>query len=355
MISMDSRPRQEKSVQITPFEPARASAAELSEYVRVELAASSADEPDERVLTADSALARLTRPPSEFQRRIHWVARVPAIAEPVGVAMLALFGAADSDLAAIRISVDPGQRRRGIGTALLREQAMAAGSRNTLFMENIRPGTPAHAFADYHQFAVVQRTAQLSLDLACADRGRWEVGAAPGYRLARWTDAAPEDLLASYATARNAIRQAPHGDMSFTEPEWTPMRVRDEEGMVRGREGELRVVAAVHQQTGEVAGLTYLVVYRNRPELADQEDTAVLAAHRGHGLGIWMKAANLKWLAADRPLVKRVRTSNAADNEHMLRVNRQVGFRVDVTSENREASTADLVRRLALGSSTSRP
>jgi len=346
---MDSYPRPEKTVQITRFEPATASAAELSEYIQVELAASTADEPQNSELTADLALARLTRPPSEFQRRLHWVARVPRIAEPVGVAMLALFGGADSDLAAIRITVDPGQRRRGIGTALLRELAMAAGSRNTLFMENIRPGTPARAFADHHEFAVVQRTVQLSLDLDLADRARWQVGGAPGYRLTRWTGAAPEDLLASYANARNAIRQAPHGDMSFTEPEWTPQRVRDEEGMVRGRDGELRVVAAVHEQTGQVAGLTYLVVYQQRPELADQEDTAVLTAHRGHGLGTWMKAANLMWLAADRPAVKRVRTSNAAENEHMLRVNRLVGFGVDATSENREVRTDDLVRTLALG------
>jgi mycothiol synthase len=347
MITMTSSPPPERPLQITRFEPASATAAELSEYVRVEIAGTSADEPNEQRLTADWALGRLTRPPSEYQRRLHWVARVPGTAEPVGVAMLALFGGTDSDLAAINITVDPGHRRRGIGTALLRELAMAAGSRNTLLMENIRPGTPAHAFADYHEFAVVQRTVQLSLDLARADRARWQVGAAPGYRLARWTGTAPEDLLSSYATARNAIRQAPHGDMSFTEPEWTPERVRDEEAMIRGRDGELRVVAAVHEQTGQVAGLTYLVVYQHRPELADQEDTAVLAAHRGHGLGAWMKAANLRWLAADCPVVKRVRTSNAADNEHMLRVNHQVGFRVDVISANREARTAGLVARLS--------
>jgi mycothiol synthase len=348
MITMSSCPPPERPVQTTRFDPASASAAELSEYVRVELAASSADEPHERGLTAGWALGRLTRPPSEYQRRIHWVARIARIAEPVGVARLALFGAADSDLAAISISVDPRRRRRGIGTALLRELATTAGRRNTLLMEDIRPGTPAHAFAGYHRFAVVQRTVQLSLDLGLADRARWQVAGAPGYRLARWTGAAPDDLLASYATARNAIRQAPRGDMSFTEPEWTPQRVRDEEAMVRGRDGELRVVATVHEQSGQVAGLTYLVVYQHRPELADQEDTAVLAAHRGHGLGAWMKAASLQWLAADRPVVKRVRTSNAADNEHMLRVNRQVGFRVDATSENREVRVTDLIARLGL-------
>ena len=99
----------------------------------------------------------------------------------------------------------------------------------------------------------------------------------------------PEGLLTSYATARNAISQAPRGDMSFTEPEWSPQRARDEEAAIRARDGELRALAAVHEQTGEVAGLTY------------------------------------------------------------LRVNRQVGFRVGETSENREVRLAELTGRLRPG------
>jgi mycothiol synthase len=347
MISMDGSPQPGNPVQITRFEPASASAAELSEYVQLQLAASSVGEQNEPELTSDWALARLTRPPSPDQRRVYWVARDEVTAELAGVAFLVMYGAADSDLTSFQIAVHPGQRRRGIGTALLRELALAAGRRNTLFVESIRPGTPAGAFADHHGFAVVQRNVQLSLDLALTDRARWRVPAAAGYRLARWTDAAPDDLLASYAIARNAIRQAPRGDMSFTEPEWSPQRVRDEEAAVRARDGELRAVAAVHEQSGDVAGLTYLTLYQRRPELADQQDTAVLAAHRGHGLGAWMKAANLQWLATDRPAVKCVHTSNAAENEHMLRVNHQVGFRVVVTAENREVRLADLVAKLA--------
>jgi mycothiol synthase len=346
MITMYGYARPQTPAQITPFDPATASAAGLAEYVRLELAASAVDEPAEDALTGTSALARLTRPPAPDPRRIRWVARDRATAGLVGVACLVLFGTAAGDLAAINITVHPGQRRRGTGTALLRQLAAAAGSRNSLFMENIRAGTAAQAFADHHSFAVVQQTVLLSLDLASTNRARWHVAAAAGYRLAQWTGAAPENLLVSYAAARNAISQAPRGDMSFTEPEWSPQRVRDEEAAVRARDGELRVVAAVHEQSGEVAGLTYLVVYQHRPELADQEDTAVLAAHRGRGLGAWMKAANLQGLAAGCPAVRRVRTSNAADNEHMLRVNRQVGFRVDATCENRESSRADLVSRL---------
>jgi GNAT superfamily N-acetyltransferase len=72
----------------------------------------------------------------------------------------------------------------------------------------------------------------------------------------------------------------------------------------------------------------------------------VLAAHRGHGLGAWLKAANLRRLTAARPVVREVRTSNAADNEHMLRVNRQVGFTVTASAQNREAALADLRARL---------
>ena len=342
---MDAIAQPEMPVQITLLDPASASAAELSEWVQLELAASSVDEPAE-ALTSDSALARLTRPPSPGQRRLHWIARSPQAPGPAGIARLALFGTADSDLAAIGITVHPGQRRRGIGTALLRELATAAGSRNCLFIENVRPGTPAQAFADHHGFAVVQRTVQLSFDLATTDPARLLVPAAPGYRLAHWTGSTPETLLASYVTARNAIRLAPRGEMSFTEPEWSPERVRDEEATIHARNGELRVVAAVHEQTGEVAGLTYLTIYQHRPELADQQDTAVLPAHRGHGLGAWMKAANLQWLAADRPAVRRVHTSNAAENEHMLRVNRQIGYRVDATSENREVGLTDLAGKL---------
>ena len=343
---MDSHARAEMGVQVTRFEPATASAAELDEYVELELAASAVDHPAEPALTHSWARARLTRPPSPDPKRLRWVARDPETAKLAGVAYLVLFGTADSDLAAINITVHPGRRRRGIGTLLLRALATAAGSRDSLFIENIRAGTAAQAFAGHHGFAVVQQTLQLSLDLATADRTRWQVRAAPGYRLEHWTGSVPEDLLASYATARNAISQAPRGEMTFTEPEWSPQRVRDEEASTRARGGELHAVAAVHETTGEVAGLTYLVVYQSRPDLADQEDTAVLAAHRGHGLGAWMKAANLQHLAADRPAVRRIRTSNAADNEHMLRVNRQVGFGVDAWTENREARRTDLIGRL---------
>jgi RimJ/RimL family protein N-acetyltransferase len=179
-----------------------------------------------------------------------------------------------------------------------------------------------------------------------ADPARWQAPAAAGYRLAEWTGRVPAELLLSYAAARNAIREAPRDGLSFTEPEWTAQRVRDEEDTAVARGCELRVVAAIHQRTGQVAGLTCLEVYQHRPELAVQQDTAVVQAHRGHGLGVSMKAANLRRLTAARPEVTAVITSNAADNEHMLRVNQQVGFQPSARSEIREAPLPELAARL---------
>ena len=333
-------------VQVVRFHPAAASGAELAEYAELQRSAAAFDQPAEPPPTREWALARLTRPPSPDRRRLYWTARLGS-GELTGTGDLVLLGDKDTDLAGVGITVSPGFRGRGLGTALLREVAAAAGTRRTLFAEAIRTGTSGQAFADKHEFAVVQQTVQLSLDLAAADRGRWQVPAASGYRLAQWTGRAPDQLLVSYAAARNAIREAPHGEMSFTEPEWTALRVRDEEADARARRYELRVAAAVHEASGQVAGLTYLEVHEHRPEVAVQQDTAVLEEHRGHGLGSWLKAANLLRLTADHPAVMHVRTSNAADNEHMLRVNGELGFTRDYTTQNREAGLAALRVRLA--------
>ena len=49
--------------------------------------------------------------------------------------------------------------------------------------------------------------------------------------------------------------------------------------------------------------------------------------HRGHGLGLWLKAAMVRRLPAEHPAFTEVETDNAEDNVHMLAVNRALGFR----------------------------
>jgi RimJ/RimL family protein N-acetyltransferase len=54
----------------------------------------------------------------------------------------------------------------------------------------------------------------------------------------------------------------------------------------------------------------------------------VLTAHRGHGLGLTMKAAVLQTILRDHPDRRTVHSWNAADNTPIQRLNETLGFRL---------------------------
>ena len=60
--------------------------------------------------------------------------------------------------------------------------------------------------------------------------------------------------------------------------------------------------------------------------MAYQQDTLVMREHRGHGLGLRMKAAGTLALMEGSPATTSVRTWNADDNAPMLAVNHALGF-----------------------------
>ena len=51
-------------------------------------------------------------------------------------------------------------------------------------------------------------------------------------------------------------------------------------------------------------------------------------AHRGHRLGLLLKAGMLLWLAEAEPQLATVDTWNAESNDHMIAVNEALGYRV---------------------------
>jgi GNAT superfamily N-acetyltransferase len=120
---------------------------------------------------------------------------------------------------------------------------------------------------------------------------------------------------------------APDGGLGYLSAPNSPEHVRAVERHSREAGRERRVVAAVHERSGAVAGLTVLEITLLAPELAYQDDTVVLPEHRGHGLGLWVKAEMLRWLAADGAAVRRIRTTTDPTNDHMLRINERLGFR----------------------------
>ena len=177
-----------------------------------------------------------------------------------------------------------------------------------------------------HQvLADVDRVEVDRLERDAAEHGR-------DYVLERVEPPYDDELLTELIAATSAINDAPMGLLDFEDEVFDLNRMREAE-QARTLRGEraYRVVAR-HRATGEVAGHTYLAVRPWAPHEANQYDTAVAGAHRGHRLGVALKIEMMRWLAEAEPQVEVVSTWNNAENLPMIKVNEALGYRVSRTA-----------------------
>ena len=147
------------------------------------------------------------------------------------------------------------------------------------------------------------------------------------YELLRFSGRTPDALVDEVARLTDAINDAPLDDLEFEDEVFSPERIRAyETAQIEGGFRFRRLVAR-HRATGELAGHTVVTVDSERPELGDQHDTAVARAHRGHRLGVLLKAGMLRWLAEEEPQLATIDTWNAESNDHMIFVNELLGYR----------------------------
>jgi len=236
----------------------------------------------------------------------------------------------DLDDVYINVIVDRERRRRGVGRELL-DAALDTVAKlgRSRVISDARLGGPGEAFAAAVGARVTQVDVGSVLDVARTDRHELTRHSAcdGDYRLVQWRDSCPDELVERFAAARAAMNDAPQGDEEHDDWQWSGDRVRELEKR-RARWGvRSYTTAAVEATSGEVGGFTDLLIV-DRPTTALQEDTGVLRAHRGHGLGLAMKAANLLVLREQEPQITRVITWNAEGNRHMRSVNEQLGFEV---------------------------
>jgi mycothiol synthase len=271
--------------------------------------------PNEPVREPRLSLAYYRHWPAGSVRR-RWVAEEDDVLE--GSAALFIHGPA---LVYAELLVDPGQRRRGIGSVLfetVREAARAGGVRSFFGHHWDEAGA---AFAAHVGARDDVRDVRAVLDLRCAALAAPVVPV--GWRLRSWVGAAPDELVESFARARDAMSDAPAPDGVET-PAMTVEEVRriEETAVLRGR--EVRVTVAVDEH-GEVGAFTDL---RATPgsRAAATDDTAVIPAARGLGLARAVKVESLRRLQAERPEVETVATMNAERNAAMRHINTQIGF-----------------------------
>jgi GNAT superfamily N-acetyltransferase len=289
------------------------------------------DKPDIPVISRDNFVARLAHPwpGSDHEHYLAYVDGAPV--GYVGMEMPRLDNLGDVQ---VRLSVLPAYRRRGVGRALIDtvvERARTAGRKSVIghVMSRHPDGSKFAAAMDARPGLEEVRS---RLDLRTLDQARldglyadaWRHAA--GYRLTHWTGVPPAEIIddVAYLDSRLAA-DTPAGDLPVEPPRADAEKIR---------EGELRAArrGRISYHAGALYGSRLVAWTKIAGDVVSeahawQNITLVDPEHRGHRLGTLVKVANLGHVRSLRAGLERIDTCNAASNEHMLRINRAMGFR----------------------------
>jgi GNAT superfamily N-acetyltransferase len=263
-------------------------------------------------------------------RRLGWLA-AGSDGTPVGAASLRLFsGSGQVHLSELELNVDPAQRRKGIGSALLDAAVTAAradGRRSII--AQAQAGSPGAKFAAARAFKPVLALVYSRLSLADADIIALTAIVEqpyPGYRLVSWDGMVPDGLAETFASSRRAMDDMPMGSTDFGTVTWDVERVRAAAAAVEQRGELLHTVAALTESDGTIAGFSELVVPGDGTGDGQHYGTGVLPEHRGHGLGRWMKASAILHAGERHPQLRGLLTDTADTNAPMRRINHALGY-----------------------------
>jgi GNAT superfamily N-acetyltransferase len=279
--------------------------------------------------------AGLLRHQTRAHTWLRWLATIDGT--PAGVLDLTLPMLEDTANADVELAVVPAHRRRGVGRALYCQAVAALRDRDRLRMiapvVRTLPGGPTReeagiGFAEAMGAKEALSEVRRRLDLATVDLSGIAVREAPGYSVVLWRDRAPDEYLVDLERlSGRMVTDAPVGDLVYEVPQ-VDVRRRREDQQARLDRGERSYHAGIrHDATGRLVAWTALALEQTVPDHAWQHITIVDPAHRGHRLGLRVKLANLRFLAAHEPAVRMIDTWNAASNTHMIAINEAIGFR----------------------------
>ena len=273
----------------------------------------------------DELRVALTNPDKDYV----WIAAVDENGAVLGAAELILQLRDNTHLVILNLAVLPEHRRRGIGSAIFDqvERAARERGRRTIIVETAWRADAEDESADFarrHGFSDEQTMRRSDFLVTESDSA---IELPPGYALLTFTGTPPETLAddRAHLNARMST-DAPIGDLEFEEQEWDAARVTaTDERIARMDRGRVHAFAQ-HVDTGALVGFTEIQIPSSSSTVAFQNDTLVLREHRGHGLGLALKAAAAGVLRDAYPSIETVRTWNAVENEHMLAVNDALGY-----------------------------
>ncbi|MFE2531365.1 GNAT family N-acetyltransferase [Streptomyces sp. NPDC059371] len=262
-------------------------------------------------------------------RRLAWLAS-DADSIPVGTAFLRLFDGGQEHLAELTLHVHPVERRKGVGSQLLDTAVAAArGNARRCVSAQAQAGSPGDHFLPAHGFRKVLTLRFARLPLADVDVSALaEVieRPHPGYRLASWQGTVPDALAQTFAASRRAMDDMPMDDTDYGTVAWDVDRVRAAAKAVEQRGDQLHTVVAIDTCDGSIAGFTELVVPGDGTGDGQHYGTGVLPEHRGHGLGLWMKAESIRHAHGRYPGLGGLLTDTADSNMHMRHISDSLGY-----------------------------
>lgn len=250
------------------------------------------------------------------------------------------------DLMATSINVTAAGRASGAETALFEAVAKRAAELGRSRLALGMPATAAPApFVEQYGGKLTDTAIISTLDLTAIDREQYAAWAEPSskngeYTLVGWTGRCPDELAESFCGVMDAMADQPIGTFEYDWPKYTVDKLRFNEEQLE-RAGGRRYVQVALAPDGTVAGFNSIGTYPDEPECVEIWDTGVVRAHRGHGLGLRVKAAASLWLLEDRPGTRLVRTFNNDENRWMLAVNRALGYRPLTEYPSYEFAIAD--------------
>ncbi|MBW8732643.1 MAG: GNAT family N-acetyltransferase, partial [Terrabacter sp.] len=207
------------------------------------------------------------------------------------------------------VDIDPDVRRRGAGSALMqhlvsrtREEGRGTVLIETHVPDDARADHPHVRFAERHGFTYANTEIRRILDLPVDPRLLEELAAGAarrheGYRVEFHPGSLPVELRASYCDCWNQLAvDAPTGEIDFEEESLTPQTYVEELDRMQAQ-GRTMLHTVAIADSGEVVAYNDLVVSADDPDEVMQWGTLVRREHRGHRLGMAVKARGLQGLA----------------------------------------------------------
>jgi len=329
---------------VREWDPRTAAHAEIESLLDTLNAVLAADLPQDPQWQ-DSFLREYQSETMPGERRISWVAEDESGRLP-GHANVLLLG----DIGVVELFVHPSVRRTRLARTLLAKVVRRVYDEGfSAIGVEVVGGTPAVGFYESLGFAREYVETRSVLRLSTVDWsaiGETAASIGEGLRVEYFPGGPPAELIEGYAVAKASLRDVDDGDLDLRPSSYDAERLRDSLACLHRRGMRPHIVLAFDEATGEVAGLTEVVVPAQHPTRADQYDTIVMPDHRGNGVDRALKARMLLELRSAEPDVAEVQTWNAPDNEPMLKVNAELGFLPDREWFEYGADVPELLHRL---------